>query len=296
MSAAVTAMNFQVPQIEEYQRLVPVARQLYAHTAGLAQMMLLPIFLLSILMAYSRDLGIAGAAVVKIRRLFVTAFLLLLFPHVSSAVQTLGYEIALSIDNLIGIDQLIEAASRKAKEHTFSYNLLLGPANDILVAGLVLVSYVILYVARFLILALQHFYWLLLVSLAPLLILLNMFEATSSITRNLFRQLVQVACWPIIWAVLSAFLKALPYASAYATPGGYTTLVTMNFIIAVALLFTPFVTSQLCEGAVTGVGEPAKRLGAQAMRFVIPKLPAVAAATGSYFKKGASPKGQGGVT
>jgi hypothetical protein len=69
----------------------------------------------------------------------------------------------------------------------------------------------------------------------------------------------QVACWPVIWSVLSAFLKALPFASAYAVEGNLITIVTLNLIIAVALLFSPFIVSQLADGVNLSVGDTLRR-------------------------------------
>ena len=86
------------------------------------------------------------------------------------------------------------------------------------------------------------------------MILGMLFDSASGITKGLFKNMFQVASWPIIWSVLSAFLKALPFSSAYEGPGGFITIITLNLIIAVALLFSPFIVSQLCDGVNLSVG------------------------------------------
>ena len=260
------------PIAENYEKLAPVVERLYHHTDHIAQIALLPLFLLSVLMAYSDDLGLQGAVVSRLKRLIVTMLLLAAFPSLSGFIKNIGQEIALSIDNLEGIDLFLKAASQKAAAYGTGVKSLLDLGNDLIISFLVSVSFVILYVARYLLVAFYHFYWMILLVTGPLMILGNLFETTSNLTKNLFKSLVLVACWPIIWSILSAFLKALPFQDAYAIEGGYTAIVIMNLIIAVSLLFSPFMLSQFCEGTIVGMGSGIVSAGARAATaFVGPK-------------------------
>jgi hypothetical protein len=143
---------------------------------------------------------------------------------------------------------------------------------------LVIISFVILVVARFLLLAFQHFYWFLLVALGPFLILGTLFDASAGVTRGLFKNMIQVACWPIIWSILSAFLKALPFATAYTNVGNFVTVITLNIIIAIALLFSPFIVSQLCEGVSLSVADTLRKGALKAVAVVNPKTMAFSSA------------------
>jgi hypothetical protein len=117
------------------------------------------------------------------------------------------------------------------------------------------------------------------VALGPFLILGTLFESASGLTKGLFKNMFQVACWPVIWSILSAFLKALPFASAYSVEGGLITVITLNLIIAVALLFSPFIVSQLCEGVSLSVGDTLRRGALKAVSLANPKVGAIGAAT-----------------
>lgn len=252
-------MKYALPAIEEYEKLLPVARQIYDHTSKLSWELLLPLFLVSVAISYSTELGITGGILVRLKRLVLVAILLVAFPMIAEFCQVLGVEIAKSIDNMAGIDMVLEAASKRAEAYSFDLQGLLNLGSDLIMGALVLISFLVLVVARFFLLAFQHFYWFLLVALGPFLILGLLFDAASGITKGLFKNMFQVASWPIIWAVLSAFLKALPFASAYSTEGGLITVITLNLIIAIALLFSPFIVSQLCEGVSLSVGDTVKR-------------------------------------
>lgn len=274
--------NISLPQIEEYEKLLPIAKKLYEHTNELAWQLLLPMFLLSCLVAFSSDLGIAGAVVSRLKRLVIVVLLLVSFPTIAEFSQIIGVEIAKSIDDMTGIDMVLEAAKVRAASYSLDVQGLLNLGNDFVMGVFVLLSYLILIVARFALLAFQHFYWLLLVVLAPFLILGSLFESASGITKGLFKNLFQVACWPVIWAILSAFLKVIPFANAYATDGAYVTIITLNLIIACALLFSPFILSQLCSGVDLSIGEKLKGGVMKAAAVANPKIAAVTSATTKY--------------
>ncbi len=271
-----------LPQIEEYERLLPVAKALYTHTNELAWQLLLPLFLVACVMAYSSDLGLAGSVLSRVKRLVLVVLLLAAFPTIAEFAQIIGVEIAKSIDDMSGIDMVLDAAKKRSESYSLDLQGLLNLGNDFVMAIFVLLSYLILVIARFALLAFQHFYWLLLVVLGPFLILGTLFESASGITKGLFKNMFQVAAWPVIWAVLSAFLKVIPFADAYATEGGYVTIITLNLIIAVALLFSPFIVSQLCEGVNISIGEKIKSGVIRAASVANPKIAAVAKETARY--------------
>lgn len=271
-------MKYALPAIEEYEKLLPVAKQLYEHTAKLSWQMLLPLFLVSVAIGYSSDLGISGAVVTRLKRLILVSLLLVSFPMIAEFCQVIGVEIAKSIDDMTGIDAVLAAASKRAEAYSFDLQGLLNLGSDLIMGALVLISFLILVVARFFLLAFQHFYWLLMVVLGPFLILGSLFESASGLTKGLFKNMFQVACWPVIWSILSAFLKALPFASAYAVEGGLVTVITLNLIIAVALMFSPFIVSQLCEGVSLSVGDTLRRGVLRTVAMTNPKVMAVSAA------------------
>src|ERR1017187_4483348 len=100
-------MKYNLPAIEEYEKLLPVARILYEHTSRLSWELLLPLFLVSVAISYTADLGISGAVLVRIKRVVLVALLLVSFPMIAEFCQILGVEIAKSIDDMTGIDMVL---------------------------------------------------------------------------------------------------------------------------------------------------------------------------------------------
>ncbi len=281
-------MKYSLPAIEEYEKLLPVARRIYDHTSHLSWQMLLPLFLVSIAIGYSTELGITGSVLIRLKRLVLVVLLLVSFPMIAEFSQILGVEVARSIDDMTGIDMILDAASKRAESYSFSLQSLINIGSDLVMGALVLISFLILVVARFFLLAFQHFYWFLLVALGPFLILGTLFDSSSGITKGLFKTMFQVACWPVVWSILSAFLKAMPFASAYVTEGGLVTIITLNLIIAVALLFSPFIVAQLCEGVSLSVGDTLRRGALKTIAITNPKSFVMSAANTNSPTKHAS--------
>jgi hypothetical protein len=271
-------MKYALPAVEQYEKLLPIARTLYEHTSRLSWEMLLPLFLLSVALSYSADLGITGSILVRLKRLVLVALLLVAFPTIAEFLQVFGVEIARSIDDMTGIDMVLDAASKRAEMYSFDLQGLLNLGSDLMVGALVLISFIILVVARFFLLAFQHFYWLLLVVLGPFLMLGMLFDSAVGITKGLFKNMIQISAWPVIWSILSAFLKALPFATAYTNEGGLVTIITLNLIIAIALLFSPFIVSQLCDGVNLSVGDTLRRGVLKTVAMTNPKAMAVSTA------------------
>ncbi len=266
--------------VEHYENLSPVVAKLYSHMDQIAQTALLPLFLLSILFAYSQDLGITGAALKRLKNLFLTALLLAAFPYASEMIRTFGQELALSIDGLKGLDFALSQAALVAKAEASTASKILSLGNDLILRAFVNLSFAILFFARLGLVAFYHFYWMFLVVTAPFLILGQLFEATNSLPKNLFKNLVLVAMWPVAWSLLSVFLDAVPFTDAYHTEGGYMALIVLNLIIACAMFLSPFLLSSFCEGLMVGSGSALYSAAKTAAFIASPKVAAMSAFVG----------------
>ena len=128
-----------------------------------------------------------------LRRALVASILLISFPEVSGWILDICDGIAGRIDSMAGLDTVMRMAQEKANSYSGAQNVLLLKFNDLFIAVLSLASYVILYIARFLTIAMYYFFWVMLSVLSPLLILCYMFPSTEGITKGLYRGLIEVA-------------------------------------------------------------------------------------------------------
>ncbi|MBL7545112.1 MAG: hypothetical protein JNL11_14945 [Bdellovibrionaceae bacterium] len=204
--------------------------------------------LISVVIGYFR---VGSADYVDIlRRALVASLLIISFPEVSNIILNICDGIALKIDSQSGIDTIMRLAEEKSRSYAGAKNAILLKFDDLIIAALSFLSFVILYIARYLIIALYYFFWVLLSALSPILIFFYLFPSTSGITKNLYKGLIEVASWKIIWSIQSAMLISLSLGNIYKTEGNYLTLIVLNFVIAIGMICTPLVVKSIIgEGA-----------------------------------------------
>ncbi len=220
-------------------------RDLHQEFVRMYYLMLPVFFALSVVMTWFKSPQGSPDFIDIIKRAVISTLLLVAFPDISKAIIFIADGIAERIDHLNSLDAIIRMAQEKSQNYSFSPTSILLQFNDLLIATLSFLSYLVLYVARYLTIAMYHFFWIFFMISAPLLLLFNMFASTAQITQNLFKGMIEVACWKIVWAILGAMLAALSFGDAYRAEGAYLTLIVMNFVIAIAMLMTPMMVRSL---------------------------------------------------
>lgn len=180
-----------------------------------------------------------------LKRAVISSLLLAAFPEISKAILFIAEGITERIDQLNGIDAVMKMAQAKVESYSLSATTVLLQFSDLLIATLSFLSYMLLYIARYLMIAMYYFFWTFFIVTAPLLLLFNLFTGTAQITVNLFKGMIEIASWKIVWAILGAMLTALSFGKAYQAEGSYLTLIVMNFIIAIAMLMTPLLVRSI---------------------------------------------------
>lgn len=246
-----------IPNLDVLGSLV---RDLYQGLSQLFYVMLPLAILFSVVFGYLKSGDADYPDIIK--RSLVASLLLASFPEVSNVILDICDGIAAKIDNMSGLETFMRMAQEKSQSYATAKNVLLLKFDDLFMAILSFGSFVLLLIARYITIALYYFYWVLLSVCAPLMILCYIFPKTAGITANLYRGLIEVACWKILWAIMSAMLTSLSFGNIYRTDGSYLTLIVMNFVIAIALLFTPKVMHSLIG---EGVQTTAQTIGTTAV-------------------------------
>lgn len=238
--------------------------------------LMLPVFFgLSVAVTWIRTPQGSIEFVDVLKRAVISTLLLAAFPDISRAILFVADGVAERVDQLNGIDNFLRMAQQKADETSFVKNTILMQFPDLILAVLSFVSYLILYIARYLTIAMYHFFWIFYTIAAPLLLLFNLFPSTSQISGNLFRGMIEVACWKIVWAILGAMLVALSFADAYQVEGNYLTLMVMNFVIAISMLMTPSIVKSLVGAGFHGLA-PKIAMDAASTMAAVPAKAAMA--------------------
>lgn len=234
-----------LPQFEPLGSLI---RDLHQMFVGVYYMALPVAILIAVVMGY---MGSGGTDYVDtVKRVFVATVLLVAFPEISNAILSVCDGLANKIDDMSGLDAVLRMAQEKSESYSIAKHAMLLKFNDLIIAVLSFLSFLLLYISRYITIAMYYFFWTLLSVVSPIMILFYIFPKTSYLTGNLFKGLIEVASWKIIWALLSAMLTSLTFGNVYQTDGHYVTLIVMNFVISLAMLMTPsIVKSMVGEGA-----------------------------------------------
>lgn len=245
-----------------FELLGSLMNDLHQEFVGMYYVLLPVFFSLAVALAWFRSPAGSPEFLDIIKRTVVATILLVAFPDISKAILHVADAIAIRIDELNGIENVLKMAEEKSQTYDYSATSMLLRFDDLIIGVLSIGSYILLYIARYLTIAMYHFFWLFFMVSSPLLILFHLFEGTSQITRNLFVGMIEVACWKIVWAILGAMLTSLSFGDAYATEGSYLTLVVMNFVIAAAMLMTPMMVRSISGG---GVQSMSSKIGTAAV-------------------------------
>jgi hypothetical protein len=275
----------------DFNLLGTLMRDLHQEFVRIYYLMLPVFFCLSITVTWFKSPQGSIDIIDVLKRTIISTLLLAAFPEISQTIIFIADGIAERIDHVNSLDAIVRMAQVKSQSYTGSVTSLLLQFNDLIVAVLSFLSFLILYIARYITIAMYHFFWMFYMVSAPLLLLFNLFSSTSNITANLFRGMIEVACWKIVWAILGAMLVSLSFGDAYKAEGNYLTIIVMNFVIAVAMLATPLFVKSLAAQGAHGTSSGLAQTAVAAMAAVptkglsyAAKGKAVASDTGSYVK------------
>lgn len=241
--------------MDNFSLLAPLADQLHQEFVRIFYLALPAFFALAIAIDWFRNPTGSPDFIGTLKRAFIATLLVAGYQEISDAILDLASAVADRISDMSGLDQILRLAGEKCKSYTASPMTLVIGFNDMVIAILSFLSYVVLYIARYITVAVYHFMWVFLSILSPLLILMSLFRGSQTVTLNLFRSLIEVASWKIVWAVLSAMITTLSLGNTYAADGNYLTAIILNFVIAIAMLRTPAVVKSLAGAGVSAMSD-----------------------------------------
>lgn len=237
--------------MDQFAALGSVAFKLHMEMRNLYYELLPVFFMFSLVIVWIQNPAGGPDFLDKLKRAFIATLLLAGFSEITDIMLFLTNGIADKIDNMTGLDAFMQMASEKASSYPHSSFSLVLAFDDLIVAVLSYCSYAVLFFARYIMVAVYHFSWVFLTIMAPILLLFHLFS--SQVTVNLFRSMLEIACWKVVWSVLSVMIKALPFGTWYAMDGNYLTICVMNFVIALCVLGTPLVVHSLLSGSFTSM-------------------------------------------
>ena len=221
--------------------LPDVCGQLHNEMVTVFWMMLLPlIVLLVVLELFKTSSGQPDAGKVLFRGL-ISILLLVSFKETINLIALLGDGITDRIDGLAKMTQILD---------TFGDNLNrdappLYKFRELFIFTLNFASYFLAYFGVFVVEALIHFSWSILYVCAPLMILCYVPEQTAGVCKNLYKGLLTVISWKILWSVLGVLLLKLAVQKTTANSDDIITTAIINLCIGLSIMLVPLFSKSL---------------------------------------------------
>lgn len=150
-------------------------------------------FLMAIELFKGGDEQPQGARILK--RVVISILLLISFNQVVNVIGMLGDGVVDKIDKLSNLKEVLQSLGPKEENLSNEwFNL-----REHFLYLLSLVSYIIAYLGFFVAEVLTQFVWVILYTISPLMILAYIPVQTANVTGNLYKGLVKVIIWKILW-------------------------------------------------------------------------------------------------
>jgi len=196
-------------------------------------------------------------------RALVAAFILNAYPEIMNAISSIADSLASRLGDLNEIKVMLAASGKKAKELSFSWVSI----KDSITYLISFASFFIVYASVYVCNAMIIYTWVLLFIFSPILIALFILPATAGATSALFRALIEVASWKVVWAVLATLLwsNGVNDINQPATDVNFFSVICLNLMLAFSVILVP----KVVHGLTSGLTSVAASTGAMAGAFMI---------------------------
>jgi hypothetical protein len=198
-----------------------------------------------------------------IGRVLIAALLLHSYPEVTNTLSDVTDALASRIGDYNNFN--IVTTRMKDKLDTMSWSW--TAVKDSIIMLFSFVTFFILYISVFITNAGVIYVWTILYVFSPILIAFFILPATAGATKALYRSLIEVCMWKIVWATLAALLWSSALSDMNKTDINFLTVISFNLILALSLLATPIVVSALASKGMSSMASSAIGSAAMAATF-----------------------------
>jgi hypothetical protein len=241
--------------------LAQEAKNIYGIFYSFFYLLVTMLLLLGIVMEYFKiPMGDMPSFAQLVGRVFIAALLLHAYPDITNVIADVTDAVASRLGDLNQFKLVLDRMGDKLGELSWSW----VSFKDTVILIISFLTFFLLYFSIHIADAFYLYAWTLLYVFSPLLIALFVLPVTSAATKALFRSLVEIACWKIVWSVIATLLwsAALSNINQQGAQISFLTAISFNIILAGSLLLTPFVVHALAGSGLAGM---TRSLGALAI-------------------------------
>ncbi len=231
-----------------FQFLSGVGAELHAEMVKMYWLLLVPFVVLLLVMEILKEENpnLRGLA----RRIMLSILLLYTFDWTLDAIATIGDAVTEKINGLQKLSEVLAKLGPNYSGHDSWFSL-----RETAIYILSLFAYVVALFGFFLATALTHFVWTILYVCSPLMILMFVSPQTSFVTGSLYKGLIQVVVWKVLWSILGVLLLKLAMQPDVSGIEDYLMSIILNLCIGLCMLFIPLATKSLINDGMSGAAE-----------------------------------------
>jgi hypothetical protein len=221
--------------------LPAVCRELHGQLLQIYWILIVPFCVLLIIFEFFKMPEGNPSAGDIIKRAVISMILLFSFNETMNLIAMVGDGITDKINGVKSLWDLMGELGKNYEDNSVSWLKF----REAIIFILSLVSYIVAYLGVFVADVLIHFVWAVLYVCSPLMILMYISRTTSFVTSNLYKGLINVMVWKVLWSILAIMLLKLATAPQLGGWDNFLTAILINLCIGVSMLFIPFATKSL---------------------------------------------------
>jgi hypothetical protein len=226
------------------------AQQLHGTFQSVFYVLVATLLVLGIILEYFRlPLGGMPATGILVGRALVAIILLVSYREVVNTLLLLSDDLTKQLGSLDTLSDVLQKFGDKVDKFQMDWL----SARSLFITGLSILTYVFLFFSVIVSEAAHAFTLMLLYVFSPLLIALFVLPQTSGATKGLYRTLIEVSCWKVVWAVLANLLWASVLVEVQQNQNiDFVKMVCINLMLGSSLLATPWIVHALATAGLSG--------------------------------------------
>lgn len=188
-----------------------------------------------------------------ISRVLIAALLLHSYAEITNALSDVTDALASRIGDYNNFSLVTTRMKDKLDAMTWSWTAV----KDSIIMLFSFVTFFLLYISVFITNAAVIYVWTILYVFSPILIAFYILPSTAGATKALYRSLIEVCLWKIMWATLAALLWSSALSEMNKTDINFLTVISFNLILAISLLATPLIVSFLSSKGISTMASSA---------------------------------------
>jgi hypothetical protein len=184
-------------------------------------------------------------------RCLIATLLLVALPEIMNAVAAMTDAIAHDVGDLNNFKDVLSRMGDKLKTLAWSWT----SVKDMVILVISFLSFFILYITVYFADAAFLYAWTLIYVFSPIILALFVLPVTAGATTAMFRSMIEVSLWKIVWAAMSALLwsTALSDINNPEYHIDFLTAIVLNLMLAISVLMTPKLVRALFSSGIAGV-------------------------------------------